>query len=105
VAIAPLYVEWSDGGQRDGGSSIHGETLNTPLPGDDPREQAQTSGWPAGVDVEEELLILAELTDRAVQRQSTPRPGAAAEGPPATPGGAAPRAAAILARGSPPPRI
>ncbi|MCO5170355.1 MAG: hypothetical protein M9894_28800 [Planctomycetes bacterium] len=100
VAVAPLYVDWADGGRVDGTSTVHRETLNTPIPGDDPRQQARAAAWPRGSDSpDEEMLILqatrAGFDERAAE---TTRPGAGRAGPAA--GEGAPRPERV---GPPPP--
>jgi hypothetical protein len=62
IAVAPLYMDWADGGSIEGESTVHQVELATPIPGDDPRLQAAVTTWPAGSDAAEEEVLIQRAT-------------------------------------------
>lgn len=90
VAVAPLYVDWSDGGAQEGDSTVHGETLPSQLPLDDPRGHPRARGWPGNEDPDEEAQILLALRGQTTAAATGsalpfPPPGAAPPNAPQQP--------------------
>ncbi|MCA8922647.1 MAG: hypothetical protein KDD82_12610, partial [Planctomycetes bacterium] len=70
VAVAPLYVEWADGGVNEAGeSTVHPLTLGSPVPGVEVLDHPVSPTWPTGVDPEEEALILEALRKGFVREE------------------------------------
>ena len=79
VAVAPLYLDWPP----EDTTPLHGETLPSQLPLDDPARYPPSQGYPAGSDPpEEEEAIRRALSRGRDAGNGAPASGAAGNGAP-----------------------